>query len=58
MVLVTVACTIAIALLFGITTGYLVIVSLLRLFGARTRSVSEEPPALAAIPVPTAHAGR
>ncbi len=58
MVLVTVAFTIAIALLFGITTGYLVIVSLLRMFGARTRAASEETPALAAIPVPTPHAGR
>ena len=46
MVFATVAFTIGISLMFGITTGYLAILPVLRLFGHRSQAQPQEQPAL------------
>jgi hypothetical protein len=47
MVFATVAFTIGISLMFGITTGYLVILTILRLFGHRSQPQPQDQPVLA-----------
>ncbi len=47
MVFATVAFTIGISLMFGITTGYLAILTILRMFGHRSQAQPQTQPVLA-----------